>query len=154
MECAMLEHIPFGFEEIVETFGDPFAKDFALNLVLFKLPFTLKYLGQPVVRATAHRKAVPHFTRALQAVRERGLTEEIQNYGGIYAKRSKRGQRGFISTHAWGIAIDLEPERMVLGSTERFSPGVLACFAEAGFTYGGDFEHRRDPMHFQLCAGY
>ena len=150
----MLEKIPYGYEEIVEEFGDPFAKGFAAEIVLFRLPYTLFYLDKSVDRATAHRKAVPHFQAALEFVLARGLTQFVRNYGGIYAKRSKRGQRGFISTHAWGIAVDLEPQKYPLGSTERFPDSVVECFSDAGFFYGGDFSGRSDPMHWQLCGGY
>lgn len=153
-EFLMLEFVPDGYDQIIEVYGDPFAKDFARQLELFLFPYPLLYLGREVLRGYAHRLAVPHFQAALELVLARGLREQVVNYAGIYAKRSKRGQVGYISTHSWGIAIDLEAERFGLGSTERFSPEVCSCFYEVGFTYGGDFDGRKDPMHWQLCSGY
>ena len=78
----------------------------------------------------------------------------MKNYGGIYAARSIRGQSSHPSTHSWGIAIDLEPEKYPLGSTSRFPDTVVKIFQDAGFFYGGDFKARKDPMHFQFCKGY
>lgn len=65
------------------------------------------------------------------------------------------GSRGsHPSTHAWGIAIDLEAERYPLGSAARMPDDVVAVFHKAGFFYGGDFLARKDPMHFQFCTRY
>jgi len=58
------------------------------------------------------------------------------------------------STHSWGIAIDLEPDRYPLGCKERFPEEVVKVFRNHGFFYGGDFKDRKDPMHFQLVTGY
>lgn len=150
----MLMDIPHGYAEIMETFGDPSAENFIRNMVVFKLPYKLLFRGHPITTAYGHRKAVGNFQAALENILSEHLDSQVQNYAGIYAERAKRGMRGYLSVHTWGIAIDLEAEKFPLGSLERFSPEVVSCFSKAGFVYGGDFEGRKDPMHFQLCSGY
>lgn len=151
----MLEKIPNGLKEINTTYGSPetdsnFEKNY---IVSFDLPYTLYYAGKPVKKARCHKLLVDNFKAAFQNILDAGLQDEVKNYGGIYAVRTKRGQ-SHPSTHTWGIAIDLEPAKFPLGSNDRFSDGVIECFKKAGFFYGGDFKGRKDPMHFQACTGY
>jgi hypothetical protein len=150
----MLAKIPNGLSEIFATYGDPLDPDFEeKNIVSFELPYILVYDGLRVGRTRCHVKAVDHFRKALQGVKDAGLDPECFRYGGIFAKRGKRGGR-HPSTHSWGIAIDMEPAKYPLGSTARFPDAIVEIFRDAGFFYGGDFAGRKDPMHFQLCTGY
>lgn len=150
----MLLRVPHGLAEIQEVFGDPASDKFReRNLVGFVLPYTLYFEGKPVRTATCHKYAVDHFIAALEAIATEKLTHLVQNYSGIYCYRPARGKKR-LSTHAWGIAIDLEAESYPLGSNARFPDEVVTCFTRFGFTYGGDFTTRKDPMHFQLCSGY
>lgn len=146
---------PHGLDEIIATYGDPFQRGFeAENIVMFDLPYPLRYAGRLVTRARAHRKAVENFVFAFENVRSAGLEAEATNYAGIYAPRTIRGSSKFPSTHTWGIAIDLEAERYPLGSPLRMPDAIIDAFRKAGFFYGGDFKSRKDPMHFQLATGY
>jgi len=151
----MILPAPHGLRDIIETFGDIGNKGFeASNIVMFDLPYPLAYAGRRVFRSQAHKLAVPNFIQALMDIEHSGLASHVYNYGGIYAPRPQRAHPRFPSTHSWGIAIDVEPEKYPLGSTERLPEKVIECFTRAGFTYGGDFKGRKDPMHFQLCSGY
>ena len=151
----MLTAIPVGLDEILDTFGDPGDPGFeAEHILLFSLPYPLMYNWQSVTQSRCHRLVVENFQAAFEAVRDAGFEDQVKHYGGIYAKRSIRGRTAFPSTHSWGIAIDLEPEKYPLGSAARFPDEIVAIFAQFGFFYGGDFKSRRDPMHFQLCRGY
>ncbi len=145
--------LPSGYEQIVAKYGDTSSPTFERDsIVLFDLPYPLLYQGKKVHRSRAHRLAVPNFVKALTLIRDRGLTAQVSRYSGIYAPRPQRNS-GKLSTHAWGIAIDVEAERLPQGTRDRFSPEVLACFAEAGFVSGADFP-TPDPMHFQLARDY
>lgn len=150
----MLTKTPHGLQELTDVFGDPNDPGFEKNnIVLFKLPYLLLYDGRPVSKARCHRLIVDNFIKAFTDLKDAGLDKHFQNYGGIYAVRSKRGQ-SHPSTHSWGIAIDGEPAKYPLGSAKRFPDGVVAIFKAAGFFYGGDFSGRLDPMHFQFVTGY
>lgn len=151
----MIAKIPNGFDEIIQVYGQ--LAEVSHKLVLFDLPYPLLFdqgnSGTSVLRATCHELAVDNFVGALTAIKDAGLEPLVLRYGGIYANRVKRGQ-AHPSTHAWGIAIDLEPQRYPLGSDSRFPDAVVDIFKRFGFFYGGDFEGRPDPMHFQLALGY
>lgn len=150
----MLTHTPNGLDEIISTFGNLNIEDFeARYLVVFELPYPLRFAGKTVVRARCHRALVDNFRAAFLAVAAAGLEDEARDYGGIYARRNARGLAK-PSTHSWGIAIDIEPARYPLGSSKRLPDGVVQAFAAAGFVYGGDFRGRKDPMHFQFASGY
>lgn len=150
----MLTKTPAGLRAIIATFGvldDQFEQT---HIVSFDLPYPLLYDGLKVTRARCHRLLVDNFVTAFTAIKNAGLTEQVKNYGGIYNPRAIRGIPSHPSTHSWGIAVDLEPEKYPLGSKQRFSVEVIKCFEDAGFFYGGRFVHRPDPMHFQFCTMY
>lgn len=150
----MLTKTPTGLAELTALFGDyrhpHFERD---NIASFLLPYPLYYNGTRVTHARCHALLVDNFQGALAAVKEAGLEREVRNYSGIYAVRAVRGGI-HPSTHAWGIAIDLEAEKYPLGSLQRMPGEVVQCFTEVGFLYGGDFLGRKDPMHYQYVKGY
>lgn len=146
---------PHGLAGIMDVFGDPADPEFeARNIVSFDLPYPLVYDGKRIFRSRCHRLAVDNFIQVFMDLDHAGLASEVSNYGGIYAQRSIRGRATRPSTHSWGIAIDVEPAKYPLRSLARLPQPVIEVFKRAGFTYGGDFKGRKDPMHFQLCSGY
>lgn len=151
----MIVQIPNGLDEIMALYGSLDDPEFErVNIVLFRLPYPLLYAGLPMRLSRCHRLAEEHFRGAFQAILDAGLDGQVQQYGGIYNRRQIRGAASHPSTHSWGIAVDLEPERYPLGSVERFADEIVQIFHTYGFMYGGDFRSRKDPMHFQLCRGY
>ncbi len=77
-------------------------------------------------------------------------------YGGCYEFRRKRGLSG-ISLHAYGAAIDLDPEHNPLGKKWQPNTGMMPdiaieTFQAAGWKWGGTFSGRKDPMHFQATS--
>jgi len=66
-------------------------------------------------KIACHEKVAASLERVLTGVLEEYGAERIQElrldrYGGCYSKRKKRGGTRW-STHAWGIALDFDPER-------------------------------------------
>jgi hypothetical protein len=151
---SMVFKTPHGLQGIIEIFGsldDPHFEQ--KNIILFDLPYPLFYGTTKILHARAHHHAAPVFVAVFQELLASGLASTVQHYSGIYAKRNIRGA-SHPSTHSWGIAIDLEAELYQLGSTKRFPAPVVEVFTKHGFVYGGDFQGRKDPMHFQLASGY
>jgi len=75
-------------------------------------------------------------------------------FGGCYCYRRRRGGHS-LSTHAWGAAIDLDPERNQLGKkydkTKGMMPeAVIKIFEKYGWTWGGLWK-LPDAMHFQAA---
>lgn len=151
----MITKTPLGLPEIINTYGDIHDPLFEVKyIVSFDLPYPLRYAGKPVTKARCHHLVVDNFVAAFKEIQANGLIIEANDYSGIYATRPIRGFSQFPSCHSWGIAIDLEALDNPLGTTGHMAPGVIAAFKKYGFFWGGDFIHRKDPMHFQLAAGY
>lgn len=158
---------PNGPEEIMATFGDIYEyirADRSLDpkwqadfLTRISLPFPLKLswdVTNSVSQMTCHKKLAEVFVEVFQRVQEQGLQEKILTFGGCFSFRPQRtGSK--LSTHAWGIAIDLNPRSNAQGTEGDMDAGVVAIFRAAGFEWGGGWQgSRRDPMHFQFCTGY
>ncbi len=74
--------------------------------------------------------------------------------GGTFNFRKIRGASG-LSTHSYGVAIDLDPGHNALGSTTGgMPPFAVTAFKKQGLTWGGDYKGRKDFMHFQACSGF
>jgi D-alanyl-D-alanine carboxypeptidase len=158
---------PNGLEEIRTTFGDIFAYIIAdqtldprwqsefLDRVPLPFPMTLSWDHSHSVSAiTCHKLLANAFTTAFDRIQGSGQQSKITSFGGCFSFRPQRtGTK--LSTHAWGIAIDLNRETNEQGTAGNMDLGIIAAFREAGFEWGGDWQGRsRDPMHFQFCTGY
>jgi hypothetical protein len=94
------------------------------------------------------------FPEVFAKIEKKGLKSKIRTFGGCYNYRPKRTS-GKLSTHSWGIGIDLNPETNAQGKPGDMHPGVVEIFREFGFKWGGDWSGKsKDPMHFQFCTGY
>jgi hypothetical protein len=75
---------------------------------------------------------------------------KISDIGG-YAERGKRGGFGAgYSEHAYGNAIDINPDKNPQGGGNNLPPNVAQMAAKYGLIWGGNWSGRsRDPMHFE-----
>jgi hypothetical protein len=160
-------YVPHGIGEIVSEFGE-INKYVGQNgelepqwqaefLGQAEIPFPLELSwdhSKAISRFTCHKKMVNIFENVFGTIQVHGLQSTVWSFGGCFSFRPQRtGHK--LSTHCWGIAIDLNPETNGLGTAGNMDPRVVATFRECGFTWGGDWLGRgRDPMHFQFCSGY
>lgn len=158
---------PNGLEAIVEEFGDIslfIASDGTLSnewhdqmLGRCILPFSLPLDWSRSISVsfmTCHKKMVGIFESVFEEIVNEGLQGKVQTFGGCFNYRAQRGGTK-LSTHAWGIAIDLNPFENQQGTQGNMDQGVIDVFQSKGFTWGGNFQgSRRDPMHFQFATGY
>lgn len=158
---------PHGLEELIATFGDirkHIRTDSTLmpsweskHLARTKLPFSIPLSWarkKKVSRLYCHKKLVKIFPAVFAEIQKKGLKSEIRTYGGCFNYRSKRSS-GKLSTHSWGISIDLNPTSNGMGTKGDMNPKVVEIFRRHGFKWGGDWTGRsKDPMHFQFCTGY
>ena len=72
-----------------------------------------------------------------------------------YCFRMVRGQTERLSNHSSGTAIDLNASKHPLGAEHTFTPektlAVIALAAKYGLKSGITYQHRKDPMHFEVC---
>lgn len=164
-----LEYVPTGLVEILAHYGNPDADgDFIpdqswvkRNLRRFRLPYPLRLSWRPdtlVQTVLAHRLVGDAIVDALDEIGQvhggRYLEQnQLNRFGGIYNARLKRGINE-PSTHTWGIAIDLNPDKAPLGEDPSGQPDfIVQAFKKRGFVWGGEF-NRPDGMHFQAARGY
>ena len=156
--------VPKNYEEMIELFGDIreyLYEDGTLKsaeweseiLDIANLPFSMKLSWNKnitVTRFRCHRMLKFTFEEIFKQIAIEKLIEECQFFGGCYMFRAmRRGKK--ISTHAWGIAIDLNPDTNQLGQDGDMHPRIIDIFEYSGFVWGGGF---RDPMHYQFCLNY
>jgi hypothetical protein len=158
---------PHGLDGVIATFGDIFdyiREDHTLDpkwqtnfLTTVPLPFALTLSwdsSRQVQRISCHKLLAQIVANVFTGVQKAGLQSKIISFGGCFSFRPQRtGTK--LSTHAWGVALDLNPESNAQGTAGNMDAGVVAILKQAGFTWGGDWQGRvRDPMHFQFCTGY
>ncbi len=158
---------PIGLQGILDTFGNiyDYLKDDgtldprweAEQLTRVPLPFAIPLSwdrSKLVQNLYCHVKWTELISDVFAALEREGLKREIKTFGGCFNFRSKRTS-GKLSTHSWGIAIDLNPETNQQGSPGNMDPGVVEVFQRFGFAWGGGWPGKsKDPMHFQFCKGY
>ena len=127
---------------------------------------TIEFLG---MRISVNKKIVKNFT---------DVEEELNNYphngstyefpsgeytfinGGSYNFRYNVNNPTVLSPHAFGLAIDLNPQENIGNVNDRdpcnqpsckidIPPEVVKAFENHGFRWGGRFWCRFDPMHFE-----
>ncbi len=146
---------PHGLTEIVLTYGDahayvdtPAIWEEQILRFLSVPPGLFLYAGKPVRNIRVHQLTMQAFGYVFKTLFEGGLWGI--EYGGTYNYRLNRNNPKKLSTHCWGIAIDINPSRCPMGSDPaRQDQRIVHAFQQYGFTW-----LQNDPMHFQLCDGY
>jgi hypothetical protein len=127
------------------------------NIVTIPVP-TLASIGHSTLRV--HKRAAVAFKNVFAKIEAAGLTDCILRCDGTFVPRHKGWDpKRSLSSHSWGIAIDLNarwngygnpPAPLgAIGSTRDLIP----IFASEGFAWGGYFtpDAYRDGMHFELA---
>lgn len=161
-------HKPHGIRQLKATFGDPTAFvnskwewEQAYLTCRELITFDLIYAYDPrrrITRITAHQKIVEHLISTLNECIAAGVPLNRMKYGGCYSWRAMR-RSPRLSTHTWGIAIDLEPAENPQGRPwkddgKMLDPRIIKIFKKEGWKWGNDFLNNPDPMHFQWVTGY
>ena len=101
-----------------------------------------------------HKRMASIFHTVFSDLDREELGEHIDQWG-FWAVRHKHHRRQSpLSTHAWGIACDLNWARNPVGAVGAMHPEIVQIFEYHGFLWGGRFSRVRDDMHFQYCTGY
>lgn len=153
--------LPFGYSQIVEYYGLPpkdedLRKEWEkLNLFTFTLPMPVKCSygdGEVITQLRFHKKIMDIVVDTFDYITKSGLFELIQDCGGSYMYRNKVNSEQ-LSTHSFGIAIDINCSANRYGELPRQSYFLVDAFLKFGWVWGG-FWKVRDGMHFQYARGY
>jgi hypothetical protein len=105
----------------------------------------------PILEAvTCHRALIKPLRAALGELVRRGLAGLVDpgDFAGCYAPRRIQ-PRGQLSLHAWGLAVDLNASRNPFRGHSHQDPRLVRVMEKHGFTWGGRWPTRPDPMHFE-----
>jgi hypothetical protein len=157
---------PHGYEQVLEKYGDIYdyinekgelkTTWFRERATYLTCPWDLRlaWAKQVKVKRFSYHVECETFPMVIQAIHREELGEHLKFYGGGFNFRSQRGSSTSISLHAFIAAWDFNPETNKLGNKGRMHPRVVEIFEDFGFTWGGRFKNRPDPMHFQGASGY
>jgi len=158
----VLEHVPDGLDEIIRYYGNP-ARDggeedaafVRANIITRPLPMPLPLSWAPdqfAHNVRAHTLVIESLLDALQEIVDyRGrrylIENEFDRFAGVMSFRRKTSNSDELSTHAWGIAIDLNPH---LDEQPDF---IVEAFEKRRWIWGGRWQ-RPSTIHFQAAKGY
>ncbi len=96
-----------------------------------------------------HEAVIAPLTAAMTELVDRGMAALVdgEDFGGCWAPRTAGS--GALSSHAWGIAVDLNVQGNHYGAEPSIAPEVVEVMARHGFTWGGRWPVP-DGMHFEL----
>lgn len=133
----------------------------AANLTYIVPPYAMFYAGKPTSRIRCHKRVADSLLRCLTRIGEEIPAEVIERcqldqFGGVYNFRPKRGNSKSLSTHAYAAAIDLAPVinafKVKYGSRPNMMPmEVVRIFEAEGWVWGGPWSNG-DAMHFQAAT--
>jgi D-alanyl-D-alanine carboxypeptidase len=104
------------------------------------------------IALTAHRDAAPIFGAFIEDIVSRGypVAGDIRDDWGYNCRRIS-GSNSW-SWHAWGLAIDLNALKNPMGPSliTDMPAWIDEVAAKYGIFWGGNFNRRKDAMHFEL----
>jgi hypothetical protein len=149
--------VPYGLDGIREVFGSfPWTaqENGFIEIPKSWIKANLTKAVLPVVgKRWVHRKMASVFDHVLGELRNRGLGSHIQQFDIWCARYKNFDPSRNLSTHAWGIACDVNWGENPIGREGNIDPGIVRVFERHGFQWGGRWRYR-DDMHFQYCRGY
>lgn len=113
-------------------------------------------MTKQVKTITCHKLVAESLSRILQQIADkfygRYAEHRVNRFGGVYEFRRVSGSSK-LSLHAYGAAIDIDPERngrgyLYDGGAQMISPVVVDIFRLENWKWGGDFINP-DAMHFE-----
>lgn len=127
-------------------------------------PLTLAFPpGTQVTKVLCHKKVADSLKRIFEEIlRHYGSVEDVKKarmhlFAGVFNFR-RIGGSNRLSTHAWGVGIDIDSAKNPQGKPHDESKGmmpmaVVKIFEAEGWKWGGRFRGRRvDCMHFQATS--
>jgi hypothetical protein len=108
-------------------------------------------------RVRFYRGAAEQLKAAWKEAGERGLVARVLFWSGSFVPRMVRGSTKTPSNHTFGTAFDINHQWNGLGVTPPPSGlrgsvrELVPIFEKHGFLWGGNFQRRKDGMHFEVA---
>lgn len=153
---------PVGLSVLIQTFGQPCAPATHVGKTV-AIPWGNGQTGQN--RLVVHEGYIPRYVDdAHYEVLSKTDAAAYTNAAWAYHCRLMTGSSTKWSTHAWGIAVDLNSVNNPYGQTHWNGNGgyptygnrgmiIPTAYQNQGFYWGLNFS-TPDPMHFQYVEGY
>lgn len=157
IEEPTITPVPNALEQIYSVFGDPLEPGYWKEYGGFcstppELNHVFPYTFEGKNGFWCNKLLISTFQKVYSSTVKSGLEQELHSFDGCYVVRYIRGRKS-MSTHSWGIAVDHDASDNTLGAPPKMHAGIVQCFENHGFVWGGRFK-RRDGMHFQYVRGY
>lgn len=135
---------------LAATFGEPGDES---NLVALPVAdLWIEYDGNPVRVIRCNKHIAAPLGRALREIANGPHAAILKEYAGCFNFRKKRGGSSSYSLHAYGAAIDLDPDNNAFRDSwpmrSTMPLEVMEAFAREGFKSGGAW-WGYDAMHFE-----
>ncbi len=130
--------------DCLNAYGEPEKEH---GMILWDVPSYLE-IGVIPKRLYCNETMIKPLTAAFNNLIKSGYVKELKTWDGCFNIRNKRSGAS-PSLHSWGVAVDMNAAWNRFGALPTLSAGVVKCFTDAGFQWGGTFS-RPDGMHFQL----
>lgn len=134
--------------DCITKYGNPSAK--SKYLIMYQMPLSLQLPHLPKT-IFCNVDFVEPYEKAIKNLIDAGCENEIKTFDGCFNIRKARGTSVW-SLHSWGVAIDLNAFENQMFTKGKFSRKFVDCWIKAGFDWGGYWDKRKDPMHFQLTS--
>ena len=110
----------------------------------------------PGIQLNVRREVAPLFRELVRwlTVERRAAGKPPLFSSGGYVKRYVRGSSTTWSNHSWGLAVDFNAATNPMQDTLRtdMPVGTSDKARSLGMRWGGDYEGRKDPMHFEFIG--
>lgn len=137
---------------LYKMYGDPRIKGWGNKwMVLWKIQNDFPWF--PAFKMFIHKDFKQKLMVAFKQLELKGVHNEIKSFDGCYNLRFVRGSQATLSTHSWGVAIDLNAKENPLGSEGKWSYEFIKTMLDNEIFCGQNWTGRKDPMHFSLMNG-
>tara|TARA_R110000868_G_scaffold400868_1_gene675602 strand:- start:6737 stop:7165 length:429 start_codon:yes stop_codon:yes gene_type:complete len=107
----------------------------------------------PVKKILINKEFKDKLFNAFTQLEKEGLHTEIKTFDGCYNDRAVRGKSS-TSLHAWCMAVDMNSAIEKLAQIKtNWSKRFIEIMIASGIFWGGNWQSRKDNMHFALYNG-
>lgn len=157
--------IPRGRREAVEVYGHPGSPKLDRRWERRNMVVARDLVGAPLGKLYVHRKSEACLREALRRTLLACPGYKIERLGCFNYRPQRHDPTRPLSYHAFGVAIDVDPEHNQARRAPDVEPfseawydiwprGLPQAFVRAwescGWSWGGRWANWRDPMHFEL----